>query len=1214
MLINRGWLAGWCALIVLVFSGQVYAALHVRGLGTITGGGVGKYLLIYDDVLDITWLDFTNPSGSWHDQMAWADSLEVTLSGETYDDWRLPRTLPVNGTEYDYSTSVDGSTDYGLNISAPGSAHPGSTGSEMAHLYYTTLGNLSTTDIWGNPIESGWGLENTGPFTYLNGGSEYDIYFSETESCVFLPSPGTHSTFSFSFNNGTQYCGQTLDSHYAIAVRSGNVAFEPLPDPEPETALLNQWVKRTNADIPTHSKLNDITYGNEIFVAVGLTGTIVSSADGVNWVERVPNDTKNHYSTVTYGNGIFIALGSDIIRISSDGITWSDPGTYPGKMGDVIFSDGRFVAVGDGIFSSEDGITWRHDSWVGGFGAVAYGDGIFVAVGGYEIFTSVDGINWVDRSLGINVPLKDVAYGGGRFVIAGNDRFLYSDDGVLWFSSGQDIGNEIFGITYGDNQFVAVAKNMACVSTDGIQWTTHFTPIQYTWAAIYANGMFWAVGDEGAISNSPDGKNWTIRSNFTQDYETLTDICFGNGKYVAVGYYGLLLASDDGRVWTSIDWTDGDYQLFQRGTTIYQILFRNGAFLALGFYSQPGGGDHYPITLASTNGVDWDIHSISFFPSVLYQMVASEDLLVAVGYNGQIATSVDGVAWTARDSQTGSTLWGITYANGMFVAVGSNDTMVTSTDGIQWTQKNLGKSKHFGSIAYGNGVFVLFPTSMYEHYTYYTSTDGNNWEAHVEQIDDRQFYSYQVRFLNGRFFACNQYYPSLFSSPDGINWTNHDIKTPGNQLNSISYYNNAYLALGVGLTVLKSENGTDWTILRYPCSTEIKSVVYGNGTFIATGGGGYWRSSHDPQWSSSTINLGTGDVAYGNGRFVSSVAYSEDGLSWTNTLSGIQVRNITFGNGVFVGSAYVGIDTEQFYTSSDGVEWIPANGGTVDPVNDITFAKDRFFAKIAHFAEGYLVSFDGMNWGTIGTGVSFASIAYGNNMFLACSGNELYRSFDSYNWTKSYSHPNPTIGFSRIGYGAGKFLIADSQGQFYSTPYGIILDQHYNSRTVINDMAFGNGTFVAVGHNGTIIQSIGDTDEDGLMDPLEDSICTDTYDADTDDDGILDGDEDANHDGNVSAGETDPCLNDTDGDGIQDGTEIGLMLSDVGQDTDIGVFIPDADPSTTTDPQDADSDNDGVSDGEEDANFNGAVDGEESDPNISDRPKAMPWIPLLLMD
>lgn len=131
----------------------------------------------------------------------------------------------------------------------------------------------------------------------------------------------------------------------------------------------------------------------------------------------------------------------------------------------------------------------------------------------------------------------------------------------------------------------------------------------------------------------------------------------------------------------------------------------------------------------------------------------------------------------------------------------------------------------------------------------------------------------------------------------------------------------------------------------------------------------------------------------------------------------------------------------------------------------------------------------------------------------------------------------------------------------------------------------------------------GDCDGDGLPDSLENTTCTDPFDADTDDDGIQDGVEDANHNGIVDAAETDPCNIDTDGDGIQDGTEKGITEPVADPDgggvlrgTDTDIFQPDLDPGSTTDPLDDDTDNDGLLDGEEDANHNGKVDAGETDP------------------
>ena len=193
------------------------------------------------------------------------------------------------------------------------------------------------------------------------------------------------------------------------------------------------------------------------------------------------------------------------------------------------------------------------------------------------------------------------------------------------------------------------------------------------------------------------------------------------------------------------------------------------------------------------------------------------------------------------------------------------------------------------------------------------------------------------------------------------------------------------------------------------------------------------------------------------------------------------------------------------------------------------------------------------------------------------------------------------------------------------------MDYHQINTSLITDLSFidtnfgAETDFYALGLvfqgnlpvSGTILSANSnslhaiDTDEDGLNDILELLSCTNRNDADTDDDGIIDGMEDANHNGDTDTGETDPCQKDSDEDGIQDGTETGVTINDVGPDTDTGIFIPDADPTSVTDPTLKDSDGDGIADGEEDANHNGRVDEGEGDPNRK-RVRALPFIPILL--
>lgn len=211
---------------LFVFSESSHSALVVRGVGTITVGGSGDYRLIYDDSLNVTWLDYTRPGDPWESQAAWVADLKVSFGGRIYDDWRFPQTLPVNGSSFRYEWRYDGASDQAYNISAPDTIYEGSTGSEMAHLYYTTLGNLGwfPIDYPESPFpQANWGLKNTGPFNNLMA----DFYWSSTQPCCTSDS---QSTWQFASGFGYQFItDECFSNASAIAVLPGDVSKVPVP-------------------------------------------------------------------------------------------------------------------------------------------------------------------------------------------------------------------------------------------------------------------------------------------------------------------------------------------------------------------------------------------------------------------------------------------------------------------------------------------------------------------------------------------------------------------------------------------------------------------------------------------------------------------------------------------------------------------------------------------------------------------------------------------------------------------------------------------------------------------------------------------------------------------------------------------------------------------------------------------------------------------------
>ena len=198
--------------------------------------------LIYDTVLDVTWLQDANYSDTtgyddmqygsdylgqltYNDAENWADNLSYydSVRNTVWNDWRLPGIKPTKPGGYDLTWNYDGSTDNGFNITSPNN--------ELAHLYYVTLGNLGSTSPDGVRPQPGWvwGILETGPFMNLK-----NSYWSESD----LINDSLYGYFVFS--NGEQLFSDNATSSFkfAWAVRDGDVGDYSNPIPEPSTIIL----------------------------------------------------------------------------------------------------------------------------------------------------------------------------------------------------------------------------------------------------------------------------------------------------------------------------------------------------------------------------------------------------------------------------------------------------------------------------------------------------------------------------------------------------------------------------------------------------------------------------------------------------------------------------------------------------------------------------------------------------------------------------------------------------------------------------------------------------------------------------------------------------------------------------------------------------------------------------------------------------------------
>jgi hypothetical protein len=257
---------------------------------------------------------------------------------------------------------------------------------------------------------------------------------------------------------------------------------------------------------------------------------------------------------------------------------------------------------------------------------------------------------------------------------------------------------------------------------------------------------------------------------------------------------------------------------------------------------------------------------------------------VAVGGNGKMAYSSDGIEWTVvADSKFGtSNIKSIAWGNGIFVAGGNDGKMSYSPDGINWTAvaDNKFTGYHIRSIAWGNGKFFAVGSGDLESVKMVYSEDGIYWAT----VMDSNFYEINEIFdiewgNNGstvnKFVAVGDY-GQVANSSNGITWTvvSENLLGPVNRIFDIAWVNNKFFAVGDNGKMAYSSDGIEWTAVedsKFGTST-ITNIAWGNNKFVAVGDFGKMAYSPDGiTWSAITelsyfqIIYG---IAWGNDKFV----------------------------------------------------------------------------------------------------------------------------------------------------------------------------------------------------------------------------------------------------------------------------------------------------------------------------------------------------------
>ena len=231
-------------------SAMVFCAINAAQAAPVSGQGTWETTLqardingdgvvdaFYDTVLNVTWLaDAKAAAGSLFDngvsdtdgRMTWASANAWTANLNVYglSGWRLPTMIDTGSPGCTFSYN---GTDCGHNVQTI-SADGLTVYSEMAHLYYITLGNKSSCDTSGDCSTGRMFslpdlmLSNTGALRNL----EVWVYWS---GVAYATNP-SFEAWTFYTGYGNQFNFTQDYEMNALAVRPGDVVTAV---PEPQT-------------------------------------------------------------------------------------------------------------------------------------------------------------------------------------------------------------------------------------------------------------------------------------------------------------------------------------------------------------------------------------------------------------------------------------------------------------------------------------------------------------------------------------------------------------------------------------------------------------------------------------------------------------------------------------------------------------------------------------------------------------------------------------------------------------------------------------------------------------------------------------------------------------------------------------------------------------------------------------------------------------------
>lgn len=371
------------------------------------------------------------------------------------------------------------------------------------------------------------------------------------------------------------------------------------------------------------------------------------------------------------------------------------------------------------------------------------------------------GSHWTAEQLYPEERYMVVAWGNHIFVRVGSiwlsdgtesGAIWHSRDGIQWTEA---LGlpataSQAIRVVYGEGLFEEAwevesdeRQSIALFSTDGIHWSR--SKIERLRTArpsslLLHNGRFRYCSGLGAIFESRDGYEWSRLSPELQLVSTTGMGINGETTVIVEAFGEILRSSNNGQDWTTIA-KPGNVGLSE-------IAVADGLFVAVG---------NQGTVLTSVDGLEWK-HQKTGVSLALKRIQRFAGEWWVFGANGSIFISVDAQSWKVISSPSPE-LVSVAGSEKGYVALGP-DVIGYSPDGLNW---DFQRATNGSSVAYGNGLFVAASDRLR------ISGDGIHW-TNVdlgEPLVGGEVFSGQSRFL---VLSTSNYITYGFISTNGTQW------------------------------------------------------------------------------------------------------------------------------------------------------------------------------------------------------------------------------------------------------------------------------------------------------------------------------------------------------------------------------------------------------------------------------------------------------------